>query len=55
MYDTNRQPENLAVGSGFQRMITKAAVGLAYPLHPDLGMAAPQLLGLGEGGVAQRP
>ena len=53
--DTNRQAEHLAIGGGFQHMITEAAVGLAQSLHADLRVAAPELFGLGEGGIAQRP
>ena len=53
VHDANRQAEDLAIGSGFQRMITKAAVGLADPLDADLRMAASELLGLGEGRVAE--
>ena len=53
MDDTNRQAENLAIGCGFQHMITEAAVGLAQPLHADFCMSAPQLFCLGEGGIGQ--
>jgi hypothetical protein len=53
VYNANRQAEDLAIGGGFQGMITKTAMGLAYPLHANLRMAAPELRGLGEGGIAE--
>ena len=53
--DTNRQAEGLAIGCGFQYMITETAVGLAQPLHAEFGVSASQLCGLGEGGIAQCP
>jgi hypothetical protein len=53
--DPNRQAEHLTIGGGLQRVITEAAVGLAQPLDADFRMAAPEVLGFGEGGIAQRP
>jgi hypothetical protein len=53
VYDANRQAEDLTIGGGFQCMITKAAICLTDPLYANLRVAAPELLCLGEGGVAE--
>ena len=48
------QAENLAVRRRLQTMITEAAVRLAQPLHPELGVPAAQFGGAGQGRIGQR-